>query len=565
MKKWEAYVKAVQTGEVIVCTRTRQAIDRHVRDLEKAKCDPDFLYRFDSKKVDKIVTFIESLVMYEGKGAGKNLVLEPFQAFIVASLFGWVRNDTGTRRFKKSFCFLARGNGKSPLMAAIALVSLLVDDGGQIYSIATTHSQASIVFKWAKNYVARSTRLSELVTTYNVSLEYKPKASILRPLSKSFQGFDGFNPSVIIADEVAAMKDSNLLDVMETALFKRAESLLLMITTANFISVTSPGYLEYEYSCKVLDGSIEDERYFAIVYELDKDDDWKNPDLYRKANPASFVDLEELIHARDEAANAPHKEKGFRTKNLNQWMIGSQDGWIRDDKWKTCIAMAKEHAALITPEALDGRPCCIGADFADRRDLCVSTKAYYIKEVDKVYLKHRVYIPAETLAARDRNDNALFSRWVEQGIVTLCQGDTIDRQQVADDILEDVELYAPRTLGYDPQLSYEIIERVEKKIDCVAISQQMTVLSEPSKEFEELVLAGKIIDDNPVMRWCINNARVYQSNKLIKVQKVHKDSTQRIDLVVSSIMAIYKLQELVKLSAKKKPLNAKKLAKLIYG
>ena len=93
----------------------KKAIKRHIQDLERSKSD-DYKYYFDESEADKAIAFVESLIMYEGTGAGKNLILEPWQAFIVASLFGWLKKSTKTRRYRKSFVFVARGNGKSPLM-----------------------------------------------------------------------------------------------------------------------------------------------------------------------------------------------------------------------------------------------------------------------------------------------------------------------------------------------------------------------------------------------------------------------------------------------------------------
>lgn len=565
MTKYEQYVEDIIEKRIIHCQKTRQAIIRHKRDLNNVEKE-DFPYYFDAEEADKTIAFVEQLEMYEGTGQDKKLILEGFQAFIVASIFGWKRKDTHTRRYKKAFLFLARGNGKSPLMAALALISLIKDAGGQIYSIATTHSQASIVFKWCSNFVQRNKKLSEIITVFNAALEYKKNGSVLKPLSKSFKSFDGFNPSLIIADEVSAMVDDSLISVMETALHKRLDSLLLMITTANFISVKSPGYLEYDYSTKVLNGTIKDDRYFSIIYELDKGDNWKDDRNLIKSNPASFVMLDELKHAQIEAQNAPTKENAFRTKNLNEWLIGSNNEWLSDEKWKSSITNYEKYKEYLTEDKLIHYPSCIGSDLSDRHDLSVYTIAFYIKELDKIYLKHKVYIPQNTLGKKDLNDNKLFSNWVRDGLVILCEGDSQDRKMIGQDIVEDIKKYKPKTFGYDPYMSNEVVEVVENEIDTVAISQKMEILSEPTKDFEELILQSKIIDDNPIMRWCMNNARLYESNKRVKIQKISKDSSQRIDLVISALMAVFKLREYVKLDTNRPPVrDYKKLSQMLYG
>lgn len=547
MTKYDEYIEAVVNKTILTCDRTRKAVTRHVSDLARSK-KKDFPYIFKPEHADLAIRFIEeNLVFFEGPKAGQPFLLESFQAFIVASLFGWIHKETGLRRFRRAFIFVARGNGKSPLAAAIGLLFLLKDPGGQIYSIATDFKQASICFNHAKQFVQRNEKLSQLVTVYTKALEFPVKASVFRPLSKSWKSFDGFNPSCAIADEVSAMHDSSIISPIESALFKRPESLELMITTANYISPQSPGFLEYEYATKVLDGIVQDDRYFSIIFELDKYDDWKNEKVYRKANPASFVDIDELVAQRNLALNRKEKEKEFRTKNLNQWLIGTQDGWMHHEKWLICEKNYAQQKNLITEEVLKVSPSAIGADFSDRRDLSVYTIAFYLKELDKIYLKHKVFIPEAELLSKEQRDSEMFGYWVREGYVIVTPGEVQDRSIIVDHLLQDIEKYGIKSMAYDPQMSLEIVEKLQDKIALFPVNQRIEVLSEPTKDFEEFILSGRIIDSNPVMRWCVSNARRYTTNKLVKVTKVHKDSPQRIDLVISSILAVLKLREVIKI------------------
>lgn len=562
MRKYEEYVELVKNREIISCIRTRKAVQRHNDDLKKSE-GKNFPYIFKQTNADLAIQFIEdNLIFFEGPKAGHPFLLEPFQAFIVASIFGWVHKETGLRRFRKAFIYIARGNGKSPLAAALGLLFLLKDPGGQVYSIATDFKQASICFNHAKQFIQRNEKLQKLITVYKHALEFPIKASVFRPLSKSWKSFDGFNPSCAIIDEISAMRDSSIISPIESALFKRPESLELMITTANYISPQSPGYLEYEYATKVLDGVIDDDRYFSILFELDKTDDWKNEKVYRKANPAQFVDLNELIAQRNFALNRKEKEKEFRTKNLNQWLIGTQDAWLNYDKWLICERNYSKFKNFLTDDYLKGCPAAIGADFSDRKDLSVYTVAFYIKELDKIYLKHKIFIPQGELLNKEQRDHEMFSAWVRGGLVIVSEGEVQDRSLIVSNILEDVERYGLKTMAYDPQMSLEIVEKLQDKIALFPVNQRIEVLSEPTKDFEEFVLAGKIIDANPVMKWCVSNARRYMTNKLVKVQKVHKDSPQRIDLVVSSILAVFKLRDLIKIKPdEEKKVDFRKLSK----
>jgi len=555
LTKYEQYVKDVLEGKVLVCDATYKAVKRHVDDMAIRNSE----YEFVKKEADKIIDFIESLEIYEGKYAGKKLKLDNWQAFIIAMIFGWKRRRDGQRRYKKAFISLGRGNGKTPLAAAMSLTALLKDNGAQIYSIATTYQQAALSLNWVKNFVARNEELSEIIHCYDKSVMYEKKFSVFRALSKSFKGFDGFNPSFVIADEVAAMPDYELLGVMETALHKRDESLLVMITTANTVNINSPGLAEYDYSKKILDGIIKDDRYFSIIYELDKEDNWKNERLYEKANPASWLNMQKLKEARNEAENNKLKEKSFRTKNLNTWMLGTNSEWIPLSVWDIAIKNKK----LLGTIKLEGRPCTIGADFSERRDLTVYTIAFWIKEAQKVLLKHSVYIPQDTLAGREANEAALFGQWVKDGVVKLCEGDYIDRDQVISDIVEDINKYNINIMAFDPYMSDEYEEKLQQKIKMVAVNQDMRTFSPATQDFEELVRGGGVIDDSEIMRWCISNAVVYQGNKLIKVQKVNKDSQRRIDCIISSILAYSQLRLIItKPEPKKRDISS--LSRLIY-
>jgi len=555
LTKYEQYIQDVIDRRVLVCDATYKAVKRHVDEIAIRNSE----YEFVAKEADKVIDFIESLEIYEGKYAGQKLKLDNWQAFIIAMLFGWKRRKDGRRRFKKAFISLGRGNGKTPLAAAMSITALLKDNGAQIYSIATTYQQAALSLNWVKNFVARNEELSEIIRCYDKSVFYEKKFSVFRALSKSFKGFDGFNPSFVIADEVAAMPDYELLGVMETALHKREDSLLVMITTANTVNINSPGLAEYDYSKKVLDGVVKDDRYFAIVYELDKEDDWKNVRLYEKANPASWINMQELREAKQEAENNKLKEKSFRTKNLNTWMIGTNNEWIPLKVWD----IARKNKETLGQIKLEGRPCAIGADFSERRDLTVYTLAFWIKEVQKVFLQHHVYIPQDTLASREATEASLFGQWVRSGTVKLCEGEYIDKDQVVSDILEDIKKYKINLMAYDPNMALEYEEKLRNEIKLIPVNQDMKTFSPATQDFEELIRNGNVIDDSEIMRWCISNAVVYQNNKMIKVKKVSKDSQRRIDCIISSILAYSQLRLIIaKTEQKKRDIST--LSRLIY-
>lgn len=542
MKKYNQYIDDILNNKIIHNRQIKQAVNRHLKDLENVK---DGAYVFSEVEADKAIAFIESLKLFEGDKAGQFFILEDFQAFFIALLFGWRKKKNNRRRFKKAFDFIGKGNGKSPLMAAIGLLILGESDGGQVYSIATDGSQSKIIFNWMKGFIQYSTKLSEKINVFYRSIYYPKKLSTFRPLSKNVTNVDGFNPSCIIADEVAAMRGDELFNSVSASLFKREDSLLLMITHGNYYQ-ESAGYIQYQYACKVLDGDVEDDEYLAIIYELDVADDWKDEKNIRKANPASFVDVDAIAKRIEYAKNVPSEEREVRVKNLNQWLLGQAASWIRPQLWDKAISNYKKYKDYLTEEKLKTYPCAMGLDLSKRDDFTTYTIAFYIAELDKFYLKHRYYIPRCEIPEKCKTNSTLIWKWVEDGWITATDLARIDNDTLVSDILVDYDNYKPIQLNYDPALSGELEASIKSRVSMMPI-QQGGWLSEPNKDFEEYAIYEKIIDANPVMKWNVCNAVAsYKGDgKLLIVGKEHKDSPKKIDGVSASVMALMPLKAMM--------------------
>jgi len=549
MLTFEKYVDDVINKRIDVCEKTYLAVKRFSDDLERQN-DENFEYIFDYQKAEKIINFIQSLKFSEDNFNNKPFVLEGWQAFTIVNLFAWINKKNKNRRYQKAFIFIARGNGKTPLAAAIALVSMLIDNAAQVYSISTNYSQSALVYNNMKNFINKDKDLRKIFTIYARSIENKLTNSFYRPLSKSFAGFDGFNPSIVIADEISAMKDYNLLNVMTTALHKRQNSLLFMITTANFYNNQSPAVIEYDYSNKILYNILQDDNYFALVYEIDKHDDWKNEKCYIKANPSSFVNFEKLKKMKDEALHKREAEVAFITKNLNKWVVGDINEFVNPAIINNIKENYETYKDKINDELLQNSVCFLGADFSARNDLTAITIAFYLKEINKIYLKHLAYVPKKVTGNRTAEEKQFLINMLRQGWLKEA-GDTeyIDERIVVDDILELIKKYKIKTMYYDAYNSINYIQILEKYINCVAVPQTIAVISPHVQNFERELLENNIICENPLFFWCLSNARKYTSGSLVKVEKESKDSSKRIDLVISAILATigienYKMQNI---------------------
>lgn len=266
------YIEGVKDGSIVVSKLVRLAIERHERDLSTAETRG---LKFSEKKAQRVIDFIQKFCKHsKGEWAGKRFKLDAWQQCLIWILFGWVHADTGYRRFKFAYNSLARGTGKTTLAAGIGLYLLVADGeaGAEIFSAATKKDQARLVHGESQRMVSKSPGLRAKVTRFRDSLSVTDTASKFVPLSSDENSLDGLNPHGIIADELHAWRQRHLWDVLVTAMGKRRQPLMFVITTAGY-DRHSVCYEQHAYSEKVLSGVIEDDSWFCWVAGLDEGDD----------------------------------------------------------------------------------------------------------------------------------------------------------------------------------------------------------------------------------------------------------------------------------------------------
>lgn len=280
------YTTRVLDGSQLACKWVRLACDRQRNDLEKWKDEGPFVW--DREAACRVCRFIELLTHTKGELAGQRINLEPWQAFILTTAFGWRRREDGGRRFRRVYIEVARGNGKSCLSSGVALYCLVADNepGAEVYSFATTRDQAKIVFGDAKRMAEMNLPLRK-----RFGLEVLANALYVPGTGSTFQAksaegstLDGLNTHLAVVDELHAHKTRAVYDVVETSLGKRRSSLLWCITTAGF-DTSGICYEVRTMSTRVLERQAIDETQFAVIYTADEDDDWTSPEALEKANP----------------------------------------------------------------------------------------------------------------------------------------------------------------------------------------------------------------------------------------------------------------------------------------
>jgi phage terminase large subunit-like protein len=544
---WQ-YINDVKQHRILTNRYVQLAITRFEKDYKQSKEDPDYPFYFDENAGQRVVRFLESLKLYREQWAGSTLSLEPWQVFIIGNIYSWKRKDTKKRKYTKAFIYVARKNGKTTLLSGLLLWDILTTKGGEAYCAATKRDQAKIAYGNIKEFIKQNEGLSKRLKVYRSSsrIVHEALASKIEALSADYDSMDGLDPSCVIIDECSAMKSYGIIKVLQSGTYSRPEPLLVEITSGGD-NMYSVGHLEYERSVKVLEGAIEADDYFTVLYCLDEKDDWRNEKVYQKANPnlGISVSLEALIKARDEALQQPSLEGEFRVKNLNQW-VSPMSSWISSKTWNKAVKGIKE--TPISESMLKGALAVGAVDLSKRYDFTVFTKYFYLPTIKKFYARHRFYIPEKQVEDKMKTDSPMIRKWIEEGRITATKGEVIDYDCMYADIRKDLEDYKIQEIAFDPYNAVTLMKEIGPLVDLVEYPQNMKSMSPASKSWEASVMGGDIIDDNPVMKWMVSNCSIYtDANGNIKPRKDSADnsSPKRIDGVVTSIMSYWRLKTLI--------------------
>lgn len=548
--KYQRYIQDVQSGDVKTCETIKQAVRRHLDDLERAKSEA-FPYYFDEEKGLKAVKFIQKLKHFEDIFKGKPVILEPWQTFIIVLLMGWRKKNSGFRRFRKVYLQVSRKNGKTIIGGGLILLFLLTGSSEEIYSIATKTAQAKIAYKKMRGMLMFVPALAKRFTILRNQISRGENT--YQYMSSEDKMSDGFNPSFVLVDEYHAHPSDALVQVYQDGMGARSEPVMYIVTTAGY-NKGSACYEEYERAKKVLAGIYEDDSLLAIIYELDRGDDWRDPENWIKANPNLNVSVSmDYMQAQfNEAVQKKSKESSFKTKNLNMWVSDSQDQWISESQWKRC-------SSRFDPEELSGRDCFAGIDLSGVGDLTGYTLTFPpVSPGETVKQIHRVYIPEDAVEQKEKQEHIAFKKWISQGYVTATPGAVTDHNRLTEDLKADALRYNIIEIGYDPYKSGNIISSLEAAgLEMVAVNQGMRFFSEPTKEWELAALKQIIQDFNPLMAWCVSNAVIKPDHheNYIPLKKDGKRKN-KIDLVITSIIAYFRMTATLGARPKENPLNA---------
>ncbi len=518
------YNDLLQRGEIPSSRRIKAVYAR----LAAESMQNGSKFFFDEEKANRPIEFIERFCRHsKGEWAGQPVRLELFQKAFIQALFGFVDRETGLRRFREAFFLVGRKNGKSTLLAGLALYMLIADGegGAEVYSTATKYAQARLLFDECHNMVKQSPDLSRHMKKRKSDLYYVPGMSKLQPLSRNSDSLDGLNASFVIMDELHGVKDRNLYEVMRQSQSARRQPLLVMITTAGTVRECIFDDM-YNHACAVADGAITDDTFLPILYELDRRDEWMEPDAWMKANPSlgAIKKTDDLTVKVQRAKQNPVELSGVLCKEFNIRET-VQSAWLSFD--------AINCTDTFDMEEFRGAYCIGGVDLSITTDLTCASLLMMKRGSDKKYIAQMYWLPADSLQERVKRDKIPYDKWFERGLLRLCAGNSISYSDVTQwfvDMVKQYELF-PAWVYYDSYSARYFVEEMQMQgFNMVRCIQGAKTLSLPMQMLGTDLQAHRVnYNNNPILKWCLTNTGIQTDRNGNIVPVKNQSPKQRID------------------------------------
>lgn len=520
----QAYVNEFENG-LVVGQKVELVYRNLLKDIEDGK------YQFDEVSAMKPILFAERYCVPKDSRSGKPIKLELFQKAFIQAMFGVKKN--GKRRFKEVLLLMARKNGKTTLLSIVMLYMLVADKemGAEIYSVATKLDQAKKAFDECVAIMNKSPELKAILKKRQSDIYNGLSYGFVKPLASDSNTLDGLNSHCVIVDELHAIRDRKLYEVMFESMGARQEPMFVMITTAGTVRESIFDEI-YKHANDVLDGTTQDETFLPVMYELDDRNEWLDENMWVKANPglSTIKQLDYLSQRVERAKTDVARQAGLLTKEFN--ILG-----ITDSAWLDYEIINNE--ATFDLELLRGSYAVGGADLSSTTDLTCAT---LLIEKDRTkYVLQQYFIPRERLEERIVEDKVPYDLWEKQGLLTLCDGARVNYSDVTEwfkNMRDQFEIY-PLWIGFDNwNANYWVEEMKNNSFTMEDVIQGAKTMSSPMKDLKADLHDNKInYNNNPILKWCLTNTVIkIDDNENIRPVK-GKNQRQRIDGTVSLIDA----------------------------
>lgn len=539
------YWNKIQSGEEIVSDKVRRVYKKLVADLH----DENSEYEYSEERANHAIEFIERFCKHsKGKMGGKPFILELWQKAMTAALFGFIHKIDGTRKYREFILIVARKNGKSAWGSAVALYLLLADGepGPEIVSAATKKDQAKIVWSESKRMVKKSPALRKRVRTLVAELISDFNDGSYKPLSSDSNTLDGLNVHGAFIDELHAIEDKNLYDVIVDGMTAREQPLSIITSTAGTVR-EGIFDIKYDEAERIINGyddpnGYKDEHVLPIIYELDSRDEWTNPKMWKKANPGlgTIKNRDELERKVNKAKANPLLVKNLLTKDFNIRETASE-AWLTFEQL--------DNKATFDIYELKPNYGIGGVDLSSTTDLTAACALFMVPGDDTIYFKHMYWLPEDVLEKRVAEDRVPYDVWREQGFLRTTPGNKVHYKFVTDWFLElrdEYGLYLP-WIGYDSWSATYFVEEMKNHFGeeaMIPVIQGKKTLSGPMKSMGADLEAKRInYGNNPITKWCLSNTSVdVDKNDNIQPSK-GKQGRKRIDGTAAMLNAYVILEQ----------------------
>lgn len=503
MTEFEKYFTGIYDGSIVACEKMKRESGTLLKNFRSPG-----EFHFDYEIAKHHTDFIETFCKLPSGKIGTPLKLELFQKARLQALFGFV-DDNDLRQYQECLIIEGRKNGKTTEMAAVE-IDMLVNDGEgspQIYNVATMLDQAKLGFNAAHKMIKQSPLLKKHIKKRASDLYFAYNLGFIKALASNSNSLDGLDAHCGVIDELAAIKNRDIYDLIKQAMGARSQPLLFCISTNGFIR-NGIFDSQYEYSKNIIEGKAENKRFLPFIYELDNPKEWDKEDCWLKSNPGLGT-VKKLNYLKDmvqKAKDDPSFKPTVLVKDFNVPQTG-------EHSWMTYETLNNEEKFDIKFDY-----CIGGFDAADTTDLNAAKAICMRPNDDKIYVKQMYWLPEKVIedyendGKRQGRDNAPYSLWKSQGLLRTCPGNKCDKRIFLEwfkELREKEDLYT-LFIGYDPWHIDDSLLRefqIEFGKKCmIPVRQGVITMSQPIKDLGADFKAHKVIyNNNPIDKWCLIN------------------------------------------------------------
>lgn len=536
----EKYLGAIQRGRITSSAKMRKLADIMLPQIKKGYKK----WHFDLEAAERPVRFIEEYCFIPSGKLKRPFKLEPFQKAMINLAFGFV-DKNGYRRFQEVLCIIGRKNGKSSLLAALELYMLIADKEGapQVYNVANSEDQAKLAYNAAIRILRQSKPIQRYAHKRAEDVYCAKNLGFMKPLTSQTRNLDGLDVHFAVIDELSAIVNRDLYDLVKQGMSAREQPMLFVITTNGFVR---DGIFDaqYRYAEGWLNGDVKDDQFLPFIYELDDRDEWVNESAWIKANPGlgTIKKLEKLRGYVNKALQDMSFRPTVLAKDFNM-PENVASAWLNFEE--------ATNEETFDFESMGFKYCIAGFDAADTIDLNAATAMMMRPGDNKIYEFHMYWIPEDALLKvsdtgnRKGRDYVPYEQWIARGLVRTVPGNKVDKRVFLDWLEELREEYGLYTfaLGFDP---WHIDDSTKRDLEFFAgkervfpVRQGPQTLSQPMKQIKADYGSKRLVNNhNPVTEWCRMNVTVKaDTNGNIQPYKKDLNPRNRIDGFISELVA----------------------------